>query len=107
MQTTATQIPGGWALSGRKLLVAYAGLADKLLVSARFGPSGQAGLVLIDPNAASVARRPHVLFDLASRADEVVFDSVQITVADVLGAEPSAAALRRLLDAGPPPAHFR
>ncbi len=100
MQTTATKNPGGWTLSGRKILVAYAGLADRLLVSARFGPSGQAGLVLVDPNATGVTRRPHALFDVAARADEVVFDAVQVTAADVLGGEPSTAALHRLLDAG-------
>jgi len=100
MHTTAIQTSGGWALSGRKILVAYAGLADKLLVSARFGPFGEAGLVLVDSDAAGVSVRPHALFDLAARADEIAFDAVQVTSADVLGGKPSATALHRLLDAG-------
>ena len=98
MATTATESGAGWVLSGRKILVPYAELADKLLVSARFEPSGEPGLVLVDSSGPGVIRRPHALFDVSARAAEVVFENVAVAAADVLGGGPSA--LRRLLDAG-------
>ena len=100
IETAATGTASGWSLSGRKILVPYAGIADRLLVSARFGPTGEPGLALVDPNGPGVTCRPHVMLDLPSRADEVVFDQVSVAAADVLGGTPSAASVLRLLDAG-------
>ena len=97
MQAAAVETPQGWVLSGCKIIVAYAGQADRLLVAARFGPSGTFGLGLVDPNGPGVTRRPHALFDLAARADEVVFDAAPV---EFLGGVPQPDALHRLLDAG-------
>ena len=95
-----TKAADGFVLNGRKILVPYAGTADRLLVSVRFDGSDQPGLVLVDPTSPGVTRRCHTLFDFASRADDVLFEAVPVAAADVLGGSPSAAALQRLLDAG-------
>ena len=95
-----TRTTDGFVLTGRKILVPYAGAADSLLVSVRFDDTDEAGLVLVDPSAAGVTRRPHTLFDFASRADEVLFAAAPVAATDVLGGAPSTAALQRLLDAG-------
>ncbi len=95
-----TKTADGFVLNGRKILVPYAGTADRLLVSVRFDEADEAGLVLVDPSAPGVTRRSHTLFDFASRADEVVFASVPLAATSVLGGSPSSAALQRLLDAG-------
>jgi alkylation response protein AidB-like acyl-CoA dehydrogenase len=52
----ARQSGAGYALTGVKLLVAYAGVADRLLVAARTGGSGEDGvsLFLVDPKGAGV-----------------------------------------------------
>jgi alkylation response protein AidB-like acyl-CoA dehydrogenase len=52
----ARRAASGHALTGVKLLVAYAGAADRLVVAARTGGSGEAGvsLFLVDPKADGV-----------------------------------------------------
>ncbi len=100
VETIASDAAGGWVLNGRKILVPYAGLADKLLVSARFGATAALGLALVDPTRAGLTLRPQALFDPSSRACEVIFDNVAIGSEDVVGAAPIAASVDRVVDAG-------
>lgn len=99
-ETVATHAGSGWTLSGRKILVPYAALADKLLVAARFGATRALGLALVDPTRAGVALRPNALFDPAARASEAAFQDVAISSQDVLGGAPIAESVDRVVDAG-------
>ena len=97
--TEAVAGGNGWRLSGRKIMVPYGHLADRLLVSARFGEAGAVGLVLIEPDRAGVTLRPHELLDPASRASEATFENVAVEDGDILGGSPSAASVARLANA--------
>ncbi|HTF46390.1 MAG TPA: acyl-CoA dehydrogenase family protein [Pseudonocardia sp.] len=46
VSTTARFTPDGWVLNGRKMFITNAGLADVLVVAARTGDAGRAGLSL-------------------------------------------------------------
>lgn len=100
VRTVAQDTGADWTLSGRKILVPYAALADKLLVAAGFGPPGTPGLAPVDPRGPGIALRRHKLLDFASRAYEVTFDAAPVARGDVLGGAPSATSVDRLLDAG-------
>jgi len=57
VRLAARQSGSGYALTGVKILVAYAGAADQLLVAARTSGAGESGvsLFLVDPKAAGVS----------------------------------------------------
>jgi 3-oxocholest-4-en-26-oyl-CoA dehydrogenase beta subunit len=98
--TTATRDDGGWRLDGEKPLVPMAHVADRLLVSARTGPS-TCGVFLIDPrgNGVTLATTETTARELRST---VRLADVRVAAEDVIGApdagkEIVAATVRRLL----------
>ncbi|MGG5822058.1 acyl-CoA dehydrogenase family protein [Falsiroseomonas sp. HW251] len=93
----AVEQGNAWKLHGAKILVPNAGVADLLLVTARFGEAGQLGIALCEPGATGLTRREQATLDLASRHHALEFAGV---VADVLGGTPDAAAVELLVDLG-------
>lgn len=86
---------GGWHLSGAKELVAYAEVADVLLVSVRLGPGG-VGLVAVEPGRPGVGlQRQHALGGDPLYRVEL---DVEIGDDDVV-ADDAGELLRRSLDA--------
>ncbi|MFM1987878.1 MAG: hypothetical protein RJA99_835 [Pseudomonadota bacterium] len=60
LQTRAQRRPGGWAITGQKMFITSGIRADHLLVAARTGGPGAAGvsLFLVDGHAKGLARTP-------------------------------------------------
>jgi acyl-CoA dehydrogenase len=87
--STATADGDGWVLNGRKMFITNAGLADVLVVAARTGESGRAGITtfLVD------AGTPGLSFGSplrkmgwhSSDTREVVLDDVRLSADAVLG----------------------
>ena len=90
----------GWTLDGLKILVPDAADSDLILASARFGADGPVGLVALDRARPGVSLRPHVGLDRSSRHDEVTFSAVSITLDDIVGGAPSAAAVALASEGG-------
>jgi len=86
-----------WKLNGAKTLVPNASVADLMLVTARFGETGQLGLALCEAGATGLTRREHQTLDHASRHHALEFAGV---VAEVLGGAPDAVSVELLLDLG-------
>jgi alkylation response protein AidB-like acyl-CoA dehydrogenase len=99
MAVTAVPVGNGWSVSGRKILVPHAATADLILLAARFGAGGPLGLVLMENDREGVALREHSTLDPSSRFHEIELNGVAVVREDILGGEPSAASVDRLLDA--------
>jgi alkylation response protein AidB-like acyl-CoA dehydrogenase len=86
--TTATSRDGGFKISGIKLFVPYASVADNILVTARTegkaGDSDGISIFIVDGKARGITC--HSLDTIAAdRQFEVVFDNVSVSSADVIG----------------------
>ncbi len=93
----------GWALSGTKLFVPDADIADLLVVVARTGGEGEKGLGLfLVPRASSGVRiAPMRSMDSLRNLFRVEFDDVRIPKSALLGGDPDAwSKLSRVLDRG-------
>jgi len=88
VKTKAAQTGEGYAVSGTKLFVPYAHVADHLLCLARTGegPSEEDGLTLFVLDAGRPGIRSTVLSTIASdKQCEVVLDKVKVSGEDVVG----------------------
>jgi acyl-CoA dehydrogenase len=85
--TTVAGASGALTLSGRKTFVVDGGIADRLIVTAKWGDD--LCLVLVDPQAAGVTRTPQMMLDHRNAAT-VIFEDVAISEADVLAQGPVA-----------------
>jgi alkylation response protein AidB-like acyl-CoA dehydrogenase len=94
---SATSAGNGWRLSGHKVLVPNAAIADLILVATRFD-NETLGLVMIENDRNGVSLDEHHTLDLMNPYHELRLDSVSIAPVDVLGGVPSSAPLDRLLD---------
>ncbi len=97
---TRVQRRGGEiAISGRKLFVPYAQVADFLIVAARFGDApDDVGLFAVETRIPGVRVRPMKSMDLTRRVCAVEFDGARIgATAELSG---GAGALRRIVDVG-------
>jgi acyl-CoA dehydrogenase len=91
VRTSATQVPGGWRISGTKVWTSGAHHAHAILVLARSAPSEanrHAGLsqFIVAPDQAGVTVRPILLMNGAHHFNEVVLEDVFVPDAMVLGA---------------------
>ncbi|WP_295374318.1 acyl-CoA dehydrogenase [uncultured Pseudacidovorax sp.] len=93
VRTKAVATPGGWALHGRKAVVANGALADAFFVSAAT-PGGLA-LFLVDRGAPGLTVRPYRSND-GQTAAELSFDAVAVRPHDVAAAPGKAASLLSL-----------
>jgi alkylation response protein AidB-like acyl-CoA dehydrogenase len=82
--TRAEKTANGWKLSGTKPFVAWAHVADVILVPAR-APEGLT-LFLVDPGAAGFTQTPVTGMDLATRWVNLALDGVSVAADAVLGA---------------------
>jgi alkylation response protein AidB-like acyl-CoA dehydrogenase len=91
----------GWKLSGTKLFVPGAGVADYMVVAARTRATGEDGitLFLVKGRPAGMSVKALATLDMTHKWYEVKFDNVQLG-ADALMGEPGKgwAPLRRALD---------
>jgi alkylation response protein AidB-like acyl-CoA dehydrogenase len=95
----ATRDNGRFMLTGRKLFVPDAGVADLLVCVARNGDS--LTLLPIERAAAGLKMIPMPSMDETRKLYEVVFEAVAVTETDVLGADGDAAgALHSALEVG-------
>jgi alkylation response protein AidB-like acyl-CoA dehydrogenase len=81
--TQARKTAGGWTLSGTKPFVAWAHVADVVLVPART-PDGIA-LFLVEPGAAGLTQTPVTGMDLATRWVNLTLAAVPVASESVLG----------------------
>jgi len=81
--TQAKKTGAGWTLSGTKPFVAWAHIADVILVPART-PDGLA-LFLVEPGAAGLKQTPVTGMDLATRWVNLSFDAVPVAGDAMLG----------------------
>ncbi len=81
--TRAEKTGAGWKLSGTKPFVAWAHVADVILVPAR-APEGLT-LFLVDPRAGGCTQTPVTGMDLATRWTTLTFDGVPVGADAVLG----------------------
>jgi acyl-CoA dehydrogenase len=98
----ATAVECGYSLSGKKVLVADAHVADKLIVVARSsGEPGDASglsLFLVDSGAAGVTTERVIMLD-SRNGGNVQLDNVRVTAANQLGElEAGSALLQQVLD---------
>jgi len=101
VQLEARAAGSGFRLTGAKRFVPEADAAGLLLVAARTGGAGEAGVTLfcVDPEAPGVTRRRIAFGDLTRRVHEVRFDGVALGREAVLGGVGGAwPVLERLLD---------
>jgi alkylation response protein AidB-like acyl-CoA dehydrogenase len=82
--TRAEKAGAGWTLFGSKAFVAWAHVADVILVPAR-APEGLT-LFLVDPGAAGIKQTPVTGMDLATRWVNLTLDGVPVASDGVLGA---------------------
>lgn len=92
MTTRAVRADGGWRITGTKMFITNAGLADVLVVGARTGPgSRHAGITtfIVDADAPGIALGAPLrkMGWHASDTREVVLDDVAVDDDRVLGAE--------------------
>jgi alkylation response protein AidB-like acyl-CoA dehydrogenase len=91
VQTRATRTDGGWVLNGTKVWTSGAHLADQVVVLARTSPRDpehrHAGFsqFIVPTDAAGVTVSPIILMDGEHHFNEVLFDDVALSDADVLG----------------------
>ncbi|NKW91391.1 acyl-CoA dehydrogenase [Rhodobacteraceae bacterium R_SAG9] len=85
--TSVTGTSDAMTLNGRKAYVVDGGIADRLIVTAK--RDDDLCLVLVDPQAAGVARTPQVMLDHRNAAT-VIFEDVAIAEADILAQGPAA-----------------
>jgi alkylation response protein AidB-like acyl-CoA dehydrogenase len=95
--TTAVDSAKGGTLTGRKIMVPQATIADLVVVTARLGPGGGAGVVLLERGRAGMRFAEHETLDLASRFHAVTFDGVKVAAGDIIA---GAEAVSRLFDVG-------
>jgi alkylation response protein AidB-like acyl-CoA dehydrogenase len=95
---TAVPLGNGWSVSGIKILVPHAATADLILLAARFGAEGPLGLILMENDRKGVSLREHSTLDPSSRFHQLELDGMAIVRDDIVGGEPSAASVNRLLD---------
>lgn len=79
--TTANRRGDAWVLNGRKDIVPWADVADRLIVSAREGDA--IGLFLVDPKGTGVSLRPYPTVD-GHRAGDVTLEGVVVGVGERL-----------------------
>ncbi|MBM4439876.1 MAG: acyl-CoA dehydrogenase [Candidatus Rokubacteria bacterium] len=91
MTTRAARAGRGWTLSGAKPFVAWAHVADVLLVPAK--TSEGITLFLVDPAARGITLTPVTGMDLATRWVNVTLDKVPVAADAVLGAPGEGGAL--------------
>ena len=84
LMTTAAKSANGWTLSGVKPFVAWAHVADVIIVPART-PEGIT-LFLVDPAAREITQTPITGMDLATRWVTLTLDKVPVGADAVLGA---------------------
>lgn len=92
----------GYTLSGTKMFVPFAAVADVLLVAARTSGKGEAGvsLLLVDRAAPGLTVAPLSIFDQTRRVYEVAFHNVTVPKTALVGGEGEGwNILARLLDA--------
>ncbi len=89
--TRAEPRENGWALTGTKRFVAWAHVADVLLVPAR-APRGL-GLFLVDPGASGITASPVPAMDPGTRWVDLTLDGVPVGGEDVLAAPGTAGPL--------------
>jgi alkylation response protein AidB-like acyl-CoA dehydrogenase len=91
VQTRATRTDGGWVLNGTKVWTSGAHLAHQVVVLARTSPRDRehrhAGFsqFIVPTDAAGVTVSPIILMDGEHHFNEVLFDDVALSDADVLG----------------------
>ncbi len=81
--TRAAPSGNGWTLSGVKPFVAWAHVADVMLVPAKMREG--ITLFLVDPRAAGIKQTPVTGMDLATRWVNLTLDGVPVSAGDVLG----------------------
>ena len=97
--TRAMAAGDGYVVTGHKSVIAHAGSADVLLVSARL-PNAAMGIFAIPRDAAGLRLIPYTTVD-GVPAGEVWLDGVQVAAATLLnGADDTEARLGDILDAG-------
>lgn len=96
--TRATVVGGGYLLDGRKTMVAHAGRAGLLLVSART-EDGALGLFAVDPAQPGVSVVSYPTVD-GGRAGDVVLNQVHVAASCRLGEGDVADALAAVFDIG-------
>ena len=92
----------GYILSGTKMFVPFAAVADAILVATRTSGRGEAGisLLLVEREAPGVTRKPLEIFDQTQRVYEVEFKNVAVPKTALVGSEGQGwKILARLLDA--------
>jgi acyl-CoA dehydrogenase len=91
VSTTARCTPDGWVLNGRKMFITNAGLADVLVVAARTGDAGRAGLslFLVERGTAglSLGRPLPKMGWHSSDTREVLLDDLALPTDALLGTE--------------------
>jgi alkylation response protein AidB-like acyl-CoA dehydrogenase len=94
-RTTTTAAGGadeGWRLEGRKMMVPFGHMADRVLVAARAGAQGGLALFIVDPALPGVTVTPHVLVDPTSRMSTLDFSAALVPGDAMLGLADGAAA---------------
>jgi len=90
LQTRAERAPGGWRITGQKMFITSGIRADHILVAARTGGPGAAGvsLFLVDGDAPGLARTPlRKIGWEASDTAALYFDDVFVPEARLVGEE--------------------
>ncbi|HEY0573869.1 MAG TPA: acyl-CoA dehydrogenase family protein [Pseudonocardia sp.] len=91
VSTTARRTPDGWVLNGRKMFITNAGLADVVVVAARTGDAGRAGLslFLVERGTAglSLGRPLPKMGWRSSDTREVLLDDLALPTDALLGTE--------------------
>ena len=90
--TTARRVPGGFLLSGRKLLALDAASADMLIVSATIEDEAGTALFLVERDAAGVTLEPYPLID-GTRAADIDLQEVALGPTALLAESDAGAAL--------------
>jgi alkylation response protein AidB-like acyl-CoA dehydrogenase len=85
---TATRVASGWELSGRKLFVPDADVADLLILAARVGPG--LGLFCVPRSAAGVSIIPLRSMDALRQLHRVELEGTRLPEASLLGANTQA-----------------
>ncbi len=92
----------GYTLSGTKMFVPFAAVADALLVATRTSGRGEAGisLLLVEREAPGVTLKPLEIFDQTRRVYEIEFKNVVVPKTALVGSEGQGwKILSRLIDA--------
>jgi alkylation response protein AidB-like acyl-CoA dehydrogenase len=77
LATTAHPAGGGWVLSGSKMFVPYANVADFVIVAARTGDAARdVGLFVVEPNRTNIRRLMNL--DLTRRVYAMELEGVQV-----------------------------